>query len=584
MKSRVKGQGENKFGRGDWRAYFQLIPKIKLPWLLILFGFILDIGYSEVLAYVPVSTSALFSGEFTASALVSAIVYNLLSFGLMIGSLIVTACVSKEAIRRAQGVLWKRMMHLDMVYYDENDPSNLISTITNDTETAVSILISQLISMIPTLYYLVKVFITINGYDVRLLISVLVLVPLNVAFVIIVGRWRYEVNAGIFRQVGSLTAYLAERVSNLFLIKSYTNEELETKKGLEAAKGLYFAKIKGARVTLVSDSIANLLDILQRSVPIVFGVYLLKGNYITMEQWIAFFLFISQIINQVDKVISMWSDIKSAQGSAARMIQIINAPEEKEIVGDDHISEGDLTFNDVTFSYTDRPTLKNINFSIPAGKTTALVGRSGSGKSTIMGLIERLYNPDTGSITLDGKDVSQLELNAYRDYFAYVQQDAGLFGGTIRSAMTYGLKDGVTDEELRAAAAKTGILSMVEESKAGFDGPLAISGRSVSGGQRQRIVLTRELIKNRPCLLLDEPTSALDAKSAYDIQKKLMDLFKGHTMLMITHDLRLLSKVEKIIYLEEGEIIDSGSHKELIERCTPYRELVSCGLLKEAAQ
>ena len=581
MKKLEKDQPEMKFGRGDWKAYFQLIPKIKLPWVLILLGFILNIGYSEVLAYVPVSTSALFSGEFTASALTSAILYNLLSFGLMIGSIFVITCVSKEAIRRAQGVLWNRMMHLDMKYYDGNNPSNLISTITNDTETAVSTLISQLISMIPTLYYLVKVCITLNGYDVRLLISVLILVPVNVAFVVIVGRWNYEVNAGIFQQVGRLTGYLAERVSNLFLIRSFTNEEVETARGLEAAKGLYTAKIRGARVTLFSDSIANLLDILQRSVPIIFGVYLLKGNYFTMEQWIAFFLFFSQIISQVNKVVSMWSEIKSAQGAAARMIQIINAPEEKETGKEECSCDGNITFENVNFSYTDKPILKNVSFTIPAGKTTALVGRCGSGKSTIMGLIERLYSPGSGNITLDGKDISQFDLDSYREHFAYVQQDAGLFGGTIRSAMTYGLKGNVTDEELINAAAKTGILQLVEETNEGFDGSLAISGSSVSGGQRQRIVLTRELLKKRPCLLLDEPTSALDAKSAYDIQKKLLELFKETTMLMITHDLRLLSAVDQIVYLEEGEVIDSGSHKDLMNRCTPYRELIVCGILKE---
>lgn len=582
MKNVVRDSVGKKFGRGDWKAYFQLIPKIKLPWVLILLGFILDIGYAEVLAYVPVSTAALFSGEFTGSALGSAIVYNILSFGLMIGSICVVSCVSKEAIRRAQGVLWNRMMHLDMSYYDGNNPSNLMSTITNDTETAVSTLISQLISMIPTLYYLVKVFITLNGYDVRLLISVLILVPLNVAFVVVVGRWRYEVNAGIFQQIGSLTAYLAERVSNLFLIRSFTNEEHETTKGLEAAKGLYLAKIRGARVTFFSDSIATLLDILQRSVPIIFGVYLLKGKYITMEQWIAFFLFVSQIINQANKIVSMWSDIKSAQGAASRMIQIINAPEEKETGQEECTQKGDLVFENVTFAYTDKPILKNVNLTIPVGKATALVGCCGSGKSTIMGLIERLYRPDSGKVTLDGMDISGFDLNSYRSHFAYVQQDAGLFGGTYRSAMTYGLDKDVTDEELTAAAAKTGILSLVEETKEGFDGPLAISGGSVSGGQRQRIVLTRELLKNRPCLLLDEPTSALDAKSAYDIQKKLLELFKGTTMLMITHDLRLLSAVDKVVYLEEGEVIDSGSHQELMNRCTPYRELVICGIWKEA--
>lgn len=574
-----KSPGKDKsFGKGDWKSYFRLIPYIRLPWVLIAVAFVVQMTYSEVMAYVPVSTSALFSGEFTGSALASALIYNVLNYGLMFGSMILMNWVSCIAVRRAQETLWGRMLRLDMMYYDTHDPANLMSTLTNDVDTAVKSLISQLVSLIPGIYYLIRVCMTLSSYDIRLLLSILVLIPIQIFYVVVLGRWQYEVNAGINNWVGKLTAYLAERVSNIYLIRSFTNERQEEQNGLNAAKGLYQAKIRTAKVSFAGNMAANLLEILQRGVPIVFGMILLQQQAINMQQWIAFFLFTTQVITQVNSLLSTWSGIKSAQGAASRMVGIYTTKEEpirkQEVL--QPVEDGDLVFDQVHFSYGDKEVLRGIDAVIPQGKTTALVGRCGSGKTTLLSLIERLYVPSQGAITLAGKNIADYDLYSYRDHFAYVQQDAGIFGGTIRSAMTYGISRPVSDEELTNVAERTGILSLVNSRKEGFDANIALGGTSVSGGQRQRIVLSRELLKAKPVLLLDEPTSALDAMSALAVQQKLIDLFPGTTKLMITHDLRMLAKVDHVIFLQEGMVLDSGTHRELMARCEPYRTLVFC--------
>ena len=220
--------------------------------------------------------------------------------------------------------------------------------------------------------------------------------------------------------------------------------------------------------------------------------------------------------------------------------------------------------------------LHGISAVIPQGKTTALVGCCGSGKTTLLSLIERLYTPSGGVITLAGQDVTEYDLYSYRNHFAYVQQDAGIFGGSFRSAMTYGIKDSISEEELENAAERTGPLPLIQSLEQGFDANISISDNSVSGGQRQRIVLARELLKKKPILLLDEPTSALDALSALEVQQKLIELFPGTTKLMITHDLRLLTRVDHVIFMENGNILDSRSPIELMKRCEPYRALVLC--------
>lgn len=574
-----KSPGKDKsFGKGDWKSYFRLIPYIRLPWVLIAVAFVVQMTYSEVMAYVPVSTSALFSGEFTGSALASALIYNVLNYGLMFGSMILMNWVSCIAVRRAQGTLWGRMLRLDMMYYDTHEPANLMSTLTNDVDTAVKSLISQLVSLIPGIYYLIRVCMTLSSYDIRLLLSILVLIPIQIFYVVVLGRWQYGVNAGINNWVGKLTAYLAERVSNIYLIRSFTNERQEEQNGLNAAKGLYRAKIRTAKVSFAGNMAANLLEILQRGVPIVFGMILLQQQAINMQQWIAFFLFTTQVITQFNSLLSTWSGIKSAQGAASRMVGIYTTKEEpirkQEVL--QPVEDGDLVFDQVHFSYGDKEVLRGIDAVIPQGKTTALVGRCGSGKTTLLSLIERLYVPSQGAITLAGKNIADYDLYSYRDHFAYVQQDAGIFGGTIRSAMTYGISRPVSDEKLTDVAERTGILSLVNSRKEGFDANIALGGTSVSGGQRQRIVLSRELLKAKPVLLLDEPTSALDAMSALAVQQKLIDLFPGTTKLMITHDLRMLAKVDHVIFLQEGMVLDSGTHRELMARCEPYRTLVFC--------
>ena len=573
-----KHSNKSNFGKGDWKSYFRLIPYIRLPWLLIAIGFVVSLTYSEVMAYVPVSTSALFSGEFTGSALWEAVVYNVLNYALMFASLILVSWVSAIAVRRAKDRIWSRMLRLDMAYYDAHDPANLTSTLTNDCETAVNSLVSQLISLIPNVYYLVRVCMTLNSYDFSLLLSVLILVPVNIAYVVILGRWKYEVNAGIFARIGSLTGYLAERVTNIFLIRSYTNEKQEEENGVRAAGELYHARVRAAKVTMLSDLGANLMEVLQKGLPIVFGMILLQRNVITMPEWIAFFLFVTQIITRINGVVSSWMGIKEAQGAAARMVDIFTAPEEPDsgAAQEGEIASGDIVFHDIRFSYGKKEVLHGINATIPAGKTTALVGRCGSGKTTLISLLERMYVPDSGTITLEGKDISAYNLKNWRDHFSYVQQDAGVFGGTLGSAMTYGIHTPVSEEMLRAAAEKTGAMALVNSSPQGFDTPLAPSGTSVSGGQRQRIVLTRELLKKRPVMLLDEPTSALDAMSAFSIQEKILQLFDGTTKLMITHDLRLLARVDHVIFLADGVVADSGSPQELMQRCGAYRELVQC--------
>jgi ATP-binding cassette subfamily B protein AbcA/BmrA len=195
--------------------------------------------------------------------------------------------------------------------------------------------------------------------------------------------------------------------------------------------------------------------------------------------------------------------------------------------------------------------------------------------------MERLYEPEEGEIFLNGENVADIPLDGYRKKFAYVQQDSGIFSGTVRDAMTYSIEREVSDEELICAATFTGAYDFVKKMTNGFDTEIAISGTSVSGGQRQRIALTREVLKNKDIMLLDEPTSALDATTAREIKDKIFELFCDKTLVMVTHDLGLISAADQIIVLFNGRIYASGIHAELMNTCDLYSELVNARAYEE---
>lgn len=234
-----------------------------------------------------------------------------------------------------------------------------------------------------------------------------------------------------------------------------------------------------------------------------------------------------------------------------------------------------MAFRGVQFRYPGGQTaLDHIDFSIPQGKTTAIVGVSGSGKTTLLKLLERLYTPEEGAVTVGGKNIGDLDLRAWRERISYVNQDAAVFSGTVRECLTYGVSRQVSDGEMEQAAKLSGIYDYIVGQAGGFDAPLAIWGSGLSGGQRQRLVIARELLKSADILLLDEPTSALDPESAQAVSDTFFTRFKGKTIVTVTHELNFIAGADQIVVMDQGRIVGRGIHRELMESCPVYRKLV----------
>ena len=573
-------------GKGHWHSFWNLLKKIHLPWHWIIIAFLCNFCYNKVMLKLPTVSAGLMSGSTDSKVLWDAIMFYVLFSIVLCADVALRSPARHIAARNVRRVVWKKMLHIRMDYYDSNDPSDMMSVITNDATTATELLVEFLVGFLPTVYYAVTALKTISSYNVWLMLSVFILLPVKIIYTVFVGRCQYKTQFGVFSQIGNLTAYLAERVRSLSLIKTYTNEEKELKNGENVAYGLFDAYMQVNKLQCVVSALSTLISMAQIMAVMVFGVVLLKRGAITLQQWIAFFMFSSTLSTSFDNLINYWMNLKMIQGTLARTAHLLMAPEEEDTVKDTKKPEStDIVFENVSFAYGDKKALKNISFQVPAGSSTAIIGLCGSGKTTSLSLLEHFYEPSEGKVTLGGVPVCEMALDELRGYMGYVQQGADIFSGTAREALTYGLHREVSDDEIWKAAEKSGFAKILRRWESALDTLVAPGGTSMSGGQRQKLVLTREFMRDTDILLLDEPTSALDAAASKLVQDTIFEMFPNRTKIMVTHDLSLIERVDQIIVLHNGVLAGCGNYSELYGNCEAFMDLIAtCEAEKEAVQ
>ncbi len=313
------------------------------------------------------------------------------------------------------------------------------------------------------------------------------------------------------------------------------------------------------------------------SVVVVGAIFMIKGE-ITTQDLVAYLLFIQSLLTSVRRIVEFIEQFQKGTTGIERFLEIMEVPvgieDKKDAVELKDIS-GEISFRKVTFSYGEGGiVLQNFNLDIKAGENVALVGPSGAGKTTICNLIPRFYEPEDGSIFVDGTDVSEVTLKSLRSNIGIVQQDVYLFSGTIAENIVYGKKD-ATAEEIRNAAKAAGAHDFIMQLKDGYDTYVGERGVKLSGGQKQRISIARLFLKNPPVILLDEATSALDNESERIVQKSLEKLSEGRTTITIAHRLTTIKNADRIIVLCEDGIKEQGTHEQLLENRGEYFNLYS---------
>jgi len=470
----------------------------------------------------------------------------------------------------------RKLLTLPISFFDNNKSGALVSRVMTDVEgvrnlvgTGLVQLIGGTITAIISLVILIKINATMTFF---------VLVPVAIFAFIALKAFSYI--RPIFRARGKInaevTGRLTETLNGVRVIKGFNAEEQENKTFEKGVERLFFNVKKSLTATALMTSSSTLLLGLASAGIMGMGGYFIMNGSMTYGEFVSFTLFLGFMIAPIVQMSNIGSQLTEAMAGLDRTQELMQMTEEDDPEARKVILDkvtGNMIFEDVSFSYEEnKEVLHHINFSAPAGSVTALVGSSGSGKSTIAGLAATFLNPSNGKVTLDGIDLTTVNLSSYRSQLGVVLQDDFLYEGTIRENILFP-RPNASEEELLAAVKGAYVDEFTDRFDDGLKTVIGERGVKLSGGQRQRISIARALLANPKIIILDEATSNLDTESESYIQKSLQVLMKDRTTFVIAHRLSTIQQADQILVIEEGNIVERGKHQELIDKKGRYFDL-----------
>ena len=490
-----------------------------------------------------------------------------------------TRLLSVEAqllISELRAKVQKKLLKLPISYFDNNKSGALVSRVMNDVEGVRNLVGTGLVQLIGgTFTAILSLVILIK---INWLMTIFVLVPVAIFAFIALKAFAYI--RPIFRVRGKLnaevTGRLTETLNGVRVIKGFNAEEQENKTFEDGVERLFQNVKKSLTATALITSSSTLLLGLASAGIMGIGGYFIMQNTMTYGDFISFTLFLGFMIAPIVQMSNIGSQLTEAMAGLDRTQEIMEMDEEDDATVRTvtlRKIKGDIVFENVAFSYDEnKEVLHDISFDAPTGSVTALVGSSGSGKSTIAGLAATFLNPKGGKVTIDGIDISTVNLSSYRSNLGVVLQDDFLYEGTIRENILFP-RPHATEDQLLAAVQGAYVNEFTDRFDLGLDTVIGERGVKLSGGQRQRISIARALLADPKIIILDEATSNLDTESEAFIQKSLHELMKDRTTFVIAHRLSTIQKADQILVIEDGNIVEKGKHDELIASKGRYWEL-----------
>ena len=470
----------------------------------------------------------------------------------------------------------KKLLTLPISFFDNNKSGALVSRVMTDVEGVRNLVGTGLVQLVGgTITAIISLVILIK---INALMTLFVLAPVGIFAVVAMKAFGYI--RPIFRARGKInaevTGRLTETLNGVRVIKGFNAEVQENQSFEKGVEQLYLNVKKSLTATAIMTSSSTFLLGLASAGIMGIGGYFIMKNTMTYGEFVSFTLFLGFMIAPIVQMSNIGSQLTEAMAGLDRTEELMNMTEE-----DDpevrtvklSIVAGNISFNNVSFSYDKgKEVLHNISFEAPSGSVTALVGSSGSGKSTIAGLAATFLNPSEGKVTIDGIDLSTVNLSSFRSQLGVVLQDDFLYEGTIRENVLFA-RPNATEEELVAAVNGAYVNEFTDRFDEGLNTVIGERGVKLSGGQRQRISIARALLANPKIIILDEATSNLDTQSESFIQKSLQDLMKNRTTFVIAHRLSTIQKADQILVIEEGNIVERGKHDELFAKKGRYFDL-----------
>ncbi len=504
-------------------------------------------------------------------------VSSLAAAGIGVVAGYLNSVIGEGIIRDIRSDLVTHLHKLPLSFFAGTKTGEIMNRVSSDIESIDNILTNTVVTIVTNLFTVLTTFVTIWCLDWRLALISLVVMPLMIFPMWPVGRKMYDARKKIRKSRDELESISQETlsISGITLMKSFNRENLEKGRYFETSTNLMHQEIQMAMINRWFIAVITAMVTIGPALIWLTGGWLAIAHGVTVGTIVTFVALLGRMYTPAASLAGFQVQVVSALAIFERIFDYLDMPTEKDDADAIELSEvqGGIKFTDVNFSYSEnRSALHDINFEIKPGQIAAFVGHSGAGKTSITQLVARFYNPQTGTITLDGHDISKIKLSSLRSHVGIVTQETYLFHDTIDRNLRYAKPD-ATEEEVVAAARAANIHDFIESLPDKYNTIVGERGHKLSGGERQRLAIARVLLKNPRILILDEATSSLDTHNEAMIQSALAKLMLNRTSLVIAHRLSTIIAADIIFVVRDGRIVESGNHSDLLARNRDYAKL-----------
>lgn len=486
----------------------------------------------------------------------------------------------KVAIQRLD--IFRHIIKLPIPFFDNNHSGELASRVVNDTAAIRRFLTMALPEFISSIVICFGSVIALFVLDWKLSLLLLILLPMLMVLIAplssLAGKYAVKNQDALSKLTGSISEFL----NQIKLIKASTAEKQVKQKEKKNIDKIYKISIKSDLISSITDPLVFLCLFAMVSVIFGYGGYRVQQGTLTVGTLVSFLVYLFQIINPVNAIVNFANEYKTVEGATEKINEILNISEE-DYNGKNYqkkFGNQDLLLNDITFSYGKRNVLDDLCLKFKAHKKTAIVGPSGVGKTTILSLIERFYEPNAGTIMIGNISSKDFTVSDWREHFAAVLQDTSTITGTIKDNLLFGLNYNPSDQEINRALENAYLLDDINSMSKGVDTFIGEKGVKLSGGQKQRLQIARIFLKNPDILILDEATSSLDGMSEDYVEKALKNVMNDVTTIVVAHRLSTIIDADDIYFIDDGRVSGEGTHDELLRNHRKYREYVQKQIIK----